>query len=62
VPSLLLVCGVQVQALDVPGSAFDISRKGNWLAAGDSDGHVRVSEARPDAKRLSPQHVAEALT
>ena len=42
----LLGWGVQVQALNVPGSAFDISRKGNWLAAGDSDGSVRVSLAR----------------
>lgn len=33
----------QVQALNVPGSAFDISGQGNWLAAGDSDGTVRVS-------------------
>lgn len=53
---------MQVQALDVPGSAFDISRKGNWLAAGDSDGNVRVSVARPDAEHLGPQHVAGALT
>lgn len=34
-----------VQALSVPGSAFDISRHGKWLAAGDSDGSVRVFDA-----------------
>lgn len=40
----VLVC-VQVQALNWPGSAFDISKEGNWLATGDSEGNVRVSDA-----------------
>jgi hypothetical protein len=50
------VIGVQVRALNWPGSAFDISKEGNWLATGDSEGNVRVRDAT-GCLRPHTQHI-----